>query len=87
MMENGKIGEMRAVGKKYLHRGSFTKNVTADKIQKAVSESDEKVRLKFYGLIDNGKMTIEEASANHWHEVWSLVEKESNWFSYERAVR
>ncbi len=83
-----RVGEIRAVGKEHVHiakiSGKFDEwNVFINK----VVNRDIITKQNFNSSIREGKMTIEEANKNHWHEVWTKVAKETNGFEYERIKR
>jgi len=67
--------EIRVVGRTYKHRLMRPRSGWPDTqvVKLEAKEADLRVRSRIQGLLDSGKITIDEASRRHWHEVWSEV--------------
>ena len=86
------LKEMRAVSSKHLHRiqppehwpkdGSVSQAML-DNMASQIKHIEEGIRSEFWDRIGNGKMTKEEAAAQHFHELWTRAAKEIG-FKYSR---
>lgn len=85
MVAEYKIGELRAVGGKYLYRLSMDDALRWSDIEPLHDQATVAVRAKLTDLIDNGMITPKEASLLHYHEVWQRVgESLGKLWRYER---
>lgn len=85
MVAEYKIGELRAVGGKYLYRLSIDDALSWSDIEPLHDQAMIDVRTKLMDLIDNGMITPKEASLLHYHEVWNQVgESLGKLWRYER---
>jgi NAD+--asparagine ADP-ribosyltransferase len=77
--------EIRAVGKKWTHslKPSLGKELDPIRVKSQIGALDSMVKQKFLREINTGKMTIQQAEADHWHEVWTEASKRIG-FEYSR---
>lgn len=68
-----KIGELRAVGGKYLYRLSLDESLAWRDIEPVHDRAYTDVRASFIKQIEDGVLTPQEASLTHYHEVWTRV--------------
>jgi len=86
-MQKVKFDEIRAVGRKYLHKARLIKDVDSKSIQRAIWDCEVSVRDEFTAKILANEIIPSEASAEHWHKVWTLIEEKYDWFFYKRELR
>jgi len=68
-----KLGELRAVGGKYLYRLSLDESLAWRDIEPIHDRTYTDVRASFIKQIEDGVLTPQEASLTHYHEVWTRV--------------
>lgn len=56
-----------------------------DEVRAMIKVHASTIRTEFEGAISAGTMTIPEANARHWHELWLRVSKTMGW-TYRRTV-
>lgn len=99
-MLNWGLHEMRAVGRKpsnglfpaYNYRIRPPKDdmrpvelhALSEKVEKGIKQADAEIRKEFTTQIGSGKLRVEEANQNHWHEIWTRLSKEFG-LRYERS--
>jgi|GEM_PF-2544410 len=72
------LAQIRCVSSKYLHildRGNGW--IDQETILPIINNKMKEVEGENWDKIFNGKITPEEASLNHWHEIWSRVAQET----------
>lgn len=87
MLANGKLREIRAVGKEWEHSLKMPPgdNTRGSMVDVTVQDYDSRVKAEFWTQIREWKITPEQASREHWHEVWTRSSKELG-FIYERKA-
>ena len=81
------LSEIRAFGTEYEYVARLTKDIHPAAIKPMYDEAFHQVKVRFDRLIDGGNLTMAEANAEHHHEIWKLVQKNTNWLHYERITK
>lgn len=83
-----KLGEMRAVTSDYRYSMKMKPRhkITVDKFKELVDYYNTWIQNETWDKIDGGRMTVQEAKNNHWHEVWSRMSQEHPEFIYSREA-
>ncbi|MGV8164636.1 MAG: hypothetical protein ACLKAK_07250 [Alkaliphilus sp.] len=82
------LGEMRAVGKKYVHsmKRPLAGWADVEEFKREYTIASNAVRADLIKKINAGKMTIGEAEREHHHLAWMRVKKVLN-LNYKREIR
>lgn len=76
------IKEIRACGKYYRYYmkrppAGWSRELWNDTMRPIVEKHNKNVRIEFTEKIRKGKITMDKANLEHWHEVWSRFAKEA----------
>lgn len=95
-----RLKEMRAVDNNYLHvvkpkNGSWERSMGVFKgsdgvernFTEVINKVHEDVRRDFTELIQNGDMLVSTAEREHFHELWTRVQRETDAIEYSRVRR
>ena len=77
---------MRVVSKKYDYEFCFLDSYTLNEEQTSLKlfQINSKIRMKYEGMIAEGRLTIEDANANHQHALMSIFAKTTPGVFYVR---
>jgi hypothetical protein len=72
------LAEIRAVTPEYLYtlkrpQGGWEPGFWSSVIEPQMKEDERFVKNEFITNVVNGRMTLEDAEAKHWHTIWSIV--------------